>query len=237
MIRPSSRSGRLFCLLILSVMLAVGVGSCAPQTNVGPNATPIQGYSELTAAQLAKYFNAKGPKNRTYRALVPIDVLAQVFIEEGQALFVRGDIAFAQSLIETGWFNFPDPTPDHYTYVRPWMNNFAGIGAYGNGSCLMSNPDLLRLGVRAQMQHLRNYADPQIKASELTYGFVPRACYDARAFNTFRYKGAAPTWQMLSCKWAGWGYGERVIAKYNEIRVFNGLAPVRNLTLGPGTCS
>ena len=44
-----------------------------------------------------------------------------MFVTEGNRYNVRGDIAFAQSIVETAWFNYPD-----YGLVRPSDNNFAG---------------------------------------------------------------------------------------------------------------
>jgi len=72
----------------------------------------------------------------TYRASVPVEQLAAAFVYEGSITGVRADIAFAQSVVETGWFSFPAGG-----YVQPGDNNFAGIGAYGDGSNLMRSPD------------------------------------------------------------------------------------------------
>ena len=79
--------------------------------------------------------------------------LAELFIDEGNRYNVRGDIVFAESIVETVWFNFPD-----YGMVRTNNNNFAGIGACdtcGNGFQFSS----VVVGVRGQLQLLRNYAD------------------------------------------------------------------------------
>src|SRR3954469_23409373 len=89
--------------------------------------TPVMGANLLNADQLAKWFNHK-------RNGVPPDVpgvnndvrtLAQLFIDEGRLDGVRGDMAFVQSVLETGWFSFPDNGQ-----IRPWFNNFAGLYAY-----------------------------------------------------------------------------------------------------------
>ena len=50
--------------------------------------------------------------------------LAQDYIDEGTAAGVRGDIAFAQSILETGSFYFPDGGQ-----LTPQDNNFAGMDA------------------------------------------------------------------------------------------------------------
>ncbi len=54
---------------------------------------------------------------------MPVAQLAQFYIEEGEAAQVRGDIAFAQSILETGSFSFPDGGQ-----LTPTDNNFAGHG-------------------------------------------------------------------------------------------------------------
>ena len=51
-----------------------------------------------------------------------LEQLAEIFLEEGKAEGVRGDVAFAQSLHETGYFKFGG-------IVLPSQNNYAGIGA------------------------------------------------------------------------------------------------------------
>ena len=60
----------------------------------------------------------------TPRITVPIDELAQDYIDEGENAGVRGDVAFAQSILETGGFSFPGGGQ-----VLVNDNNFAGIGA------------------------------------------------------------------------------------------------------------
>ncbi len=82
-----------------------------------------------------------------------MDTLAAIFIEEGAAEGVTGDVAFIQSIVETGWFRFGGP-------VAGWMNNFGGIGVTDRNPSPAVFPDA-RTGVRAQIQHLRAYADPR----------------------------------------------------------------------------
>src|SRR6266446_9569452 len=70
--------------------------------------TPVMGPATLNASQLAAWYTARhgGPPN------VPtvnndINEIARIFLDEGKADGVRGDIAFAQSMIETAWLSFP----------------------------------------------------------------------------------------------------------------------------------
>jgi hypothetical protein len=85
-----------------------------------------------------------------------------------------------------------------------------------------------QLGVRAQIQHLRNFADPNSTATNLGAPFVPRPGYDATAFDQFSEKGQAPRWIDLDGRWAvpGTTYGQTILEIYNSMRSYAGLAPV-----------
>ncbi len=168
----------------------------------GPD-TPIMGAARLTGTDLARWFQAQ---RRDARTTVPIDALAGFYISEGDAAGVRGDIAFAQSVLETGSFFFPDRGQ-----VRPTDNNFAGIGACDSCSTGRQYPDA-RTGVRAQIQLLRAYADPTMTATNLGYPPV-----DPKLPNFF-LKGRAPTWNGLTGTWAtSTTYGPKIFEVYFRI--------------------
>lgn len=84
--------------------------------------------------------------------------LVNYYLEEGRKEGVRGDIAFCQSINETGWFTGyerRDGRPED-CIVKYYMNNFCGLGATGSTPpCQFANA---RLGVQAQIQHLKAYA-------------------------------------------------------------------------------
>ena len=65
--------------------------------------SPIMGPNLLSAGDLAAFVRAQGA---TPQLTVSLDALAQMYIEEGQKVGVRGDVAFAQSIVETGLFGF-----------------------------------------------------------------------------------------------------------------------------------
>lgn len=117
----------------------------------GADQLSILGETRIPAEGLVAAYEASG---HAARLTVPLEELARIFVEEGEALGVRADLAWAQSLVETGWFRYPDHGQVHWT-----DNNFAGIGAYDGGYRGFTYPDARR-GVRAQMQLLRQYADP-----------------------------------------------------------------------------
>lgn len=167
-----------------------------------PVETPaILGKPQATAQQMADYLLKfeKSPKINT-TALG----LAELYIQEGLKEGVRGDIAFAQALKETGYFRYGGQ-------VKPKQNNFAGLGATNGGSEGASFKSVL-LGVRAQIQHLKGYAT----TDKLNQPVVdPR--YDI--LKKAGYLGKAPNWGDLNGKWAvpGNQYGESITQIYNKI--------------------
>lgn len=169
--------------------------------------TSIMGKSWATAQQMALYCRSKNAAPQITSC--SLEELAQMFLEEGRAEGVRGDVAWAQSLQETGYFKFGG-------IVQPTQNNFAGIGAL-NGNTkgqAASFPDP-RTGVRAQIQHLKAYASDAPLAS---------ACVDPRFSLVAR--GCAPWVEWLGAAdnpqgkgWAvpGKGYGAKIIKLLNQV--------------------
>ncbi len=170
------------------------------------------GASRLSAAQLTGWFNLRQPRpSGVYSATVPVDALAAIFIEEGAAEGVTGDVAFMQSIVETGWFRFGGS-------VAAWMNNFAGIGATDTNPSPAVFPDA-RTGVRAQIQHLRAYADPRAYACSVPP--LAHPCVDPR-FHLVSPKGIAPNWNDLgNGRWASAStYATSILSLYSEALAF-----------------
>ena len=168
----------------------------------GTNST-IMGASSISGEDLARWFNGTG---RKASITVSIEELANIYIEEGNTEGVRGDIAFAQSVLETGSFGFPA-----YGQLNPSNNNFAGIGACDSCAHGYGFPDA-RTGVRAQIQLLRNYADPTVTSSKLANPPV------MPNYDNFGLHGRAPTWQDLTGTWASsTEYGPKIMGIYAGI--------------------
>lgn len=112
-----------------------------------------------------------------------------------------------------------DCSPHWRGYVLASDHNYAGLGAFSGSDRYMCKPTPWQ-GVRAQVQHLRNYADSASRHYNLGSPFEPRAKYDAKAFDNFIFKGKAPNWRDLNGKWAvpGNGYGERILGICENIR-------------------
>lgn len=164
------------------------------------NYTAICGKSQATVAQMQAYLRKVNP-------VVPVSVLSMLplYISEGEAEGIRGDIAFAQSCLETGNFVFK-PTD---TAVRLSQNNFCGMGvtSYGVKGSSFSTP---QQGIRAQIQHLKAYS---CKAA------LVNACVDPRFSLVSR--GIAPYVQWLGAKenptGSGWAAGADYGAKILRI--------------------
>lgn len=158
--------------------------------------TAIMGTARATAAQMTAYLKSVNPGvSQSVLDMIPN------YLSEGAAEGVRGDIAFAQSCLETGNFTFQGSA------VTLEQNNFCGMGVTSRGmkGNSFATP---QLGIRAQIQHLKAYADT---------GDLVQACIDTR----FRYveRGCAPYVEWLGIQenpygrgWAsGAGYGAKIL--------------------------
>ena len=169
--------------------------------------TMICGKAKATAAQIAAYMIKVNPSTAYFAA-----ELSQLYIEEGEAEGIRGDVAAAQSFVETGNYEFKGSA------VTIDQNNFCGMGVTANG--MKGNSfATMREGVRAQIQHLKAYA---------TEDALKNACVDPR----YKYvtKGCAPYVEYLGIQenpsgkgWAaGAGYGAKILAVLDKIMAEDG---------------
>jgi hypothetical protein len=132
---------------------------------------------------------------------VPFGRLVADYFKAAQLTGVRADIAFAQSVIETGYFSFPS-----YGQDAPAFNNFAGIGACDTCKHGWRFPSAMT-GVLSQEELLQVYATPPHLAG--AYG-KPSA--------SFGIEGCCLTWMGLAGTWASSpAYGYDILKIYNEI--------------------
>lgn len=171
-------------------------------TGTADDGTAIMGAAKATAAQMTAYIRGVNPN-------VPQSVIDMIplYLSEGNAEGVRGDVAFAQSCLETGNFTFSGSA------VTLSQNNFCGMGvtAAGVKGNSFSTP---QLGIRAQIQHLKAYASTEA---------LRHACVDPR----FKYvqRGSAKYVEWLGQKenpqglgWAaGAGYGEKILRILSDV--------------------
>lgn len=128
---------------------------------------------------------------------VSIDDFVSIIAEEAAYEGVDPYVVFAQAMVETGWLKFGGQ-------VQPDQCNYAGIGALDGGASGASfnsfGNDSVRMGIRAQVQHLKAYA---------SFGLLNRECIDPRFYLVKR--GSATTVGELSGKWASdLDYGNKI---------------------------
>lgn len=179
-------------------------------TNATGGLMQIMGTSQTTVAQMVRYYNANAKGYDTFKAKYngkydgclakggasTINQFAQIFYEEAMAEGVRAEVAFTQCMKETGFLKYGgDVLPNQY--------NFAGIGATGavHGASFSN----VRMGIRAQIQHLKAYGS----VSPLT-----NPCVDPR-FNLVK-RGSAQYVEWLGIKENPNGYGWATSKSYGH---------------------
>ena len=160
------------------------------------------GQTSATIEQMRNYILYVNPK-------VPESVIKMIpyYITEGALEGVRGDIAFAQSCLETGNFTFKGSA------VTLTQNNFCGMGVTSTG-VKGSSFKTPKEGIRAQIQHLKAYACNDA---------LEQCCIDPRF--TYVKRGCAPYVEWLGKKenpyGAGWasgkGYGNKILNTLDNI--------------------
>lgn len=186
-----------------------GLGEAVVTELVSEYDPVIMGDSQVSAANMAAWYKSK---NKTYPSDVyteygaaTIDEFCQIVIEESAAEGVRAEIVFAQAMKETGWLQFGGQ-------VEAEQCNFCGLGAVDSSTGTSADfstygEDGVRMGIRAQVQHLKAYASTDALVNE---------CVDPR----FKYvtRGVAPNVYDLAGKWAtDVTYGEKLASLIAEL--------------------
>jgi hypothetical protein len=180
--------------------LAVGdAGRLNNRSDVSPT---VVGDPVLTADELVGWYKAQGISG--YAGRVDLDTMAGYYLDEGKAEQIRGDVAFAQSVIETGAFTSPLTT----------HNNFAGIGACDSCPTGWDFPTPQK-GVRAQAQLLHAYADKSLRVATLANPAV------GANPDHLTVRGCCTTWNQLTGTWAtDPNYGPKIMTVYVSMLQF-----------------
>lgn len=165
----------------------------------------IMGATRTSVAQMIKYFKANGsyPQYYANSDAPTIEAFCQIFYDEAATEGVRAEVAFCQTMKETGYLKFGND-------VDISQYNFAGIGATGNGEAGYSFSSV-REGVRAQIQHLKAYASTDSLNS---------ACVDPRFSFVKRSSAVYVEWLGIqeNPNGGGWaasaGYGPSIVNSY-----------------------
>lgn len=174
--------------------------------------TKIMGNAVATVEQMTEYIKAKNPDV----AQSVIDMIP-FYLLEGKAEGVRGDIAFAQSCLETGNFGFSGSA------VTLDQNNFCGMGVTSSG--MKGNSfDTPQFGIRAQVQHLKAYAstvDLKNECVDPRFKYVTRGCAEYVEWLGQKENPDGRGWA------AGAGYGAKIIT------ILNAMIGIKNETAEP----
>lgn len=194
-IERGSAAGHAKMAIILAAVLAPLTAAAEPDRRTGlPSirTTAANGVPAcVTPESLEAFTRARNPTPAS-----KFDGLARHYREFGDALRIRWDYAYFQMLLETNYLKFRrgDGSPGD---VSASQNNFAGLGATGNGVPGDRFPDVRR-GVLGHLQHLVAYSGetvvdpvaPRTREKQSDIVFLSRKL------------GRAPTFGDLSRRWA-----------------------------------
>ena len=170
----------------------------------------IEGANLATAEELSAWFAGQ---NHASRANAPLDDLTGWYVSEGNAEGVRGDMAFAQAVVETGYFANPDTLNG---------NNFAGIGHCDSCPSGFVFKDV-QSGVRGQIQLLKSYVE-----DKPTY---VNPLVDSRLRGP---AGCCQNWSELTHVWASDpNYGPVILGVYEKILTYVVMTRTANGGLPP----
>ena len=179
-----------------NVKTYLGMGTCK-LSSVDKSLYSIQGSGYTDVQQMMNYYNSRASYPEFYaRSDAPtLRDFCQMYIDECTMEGINPEVAFVQAMKETNFLRY---TGD----VRIEQYNFAGIGATGNGASGNSFPSV-RIGIRAQVQHLKAYATSDPLVNE---------CVDPR----YKYvkKGSAPYVQWLGINENPYGAGWATAVNY-----------------------
>jgi hypothetical protein len=203
-VSPPSKKRSRAPMLVHAATLSVGPHPVRPRTakpQPGPGSRPDQGPSILgpallSASDVEGWYASTGSRPNTS---VPLPKLVRDYFAAARQVHVRPDLAFAQSIVETGYFSFPPGGQ-----LKPSDNNFAGIGACDSCAHGWSFPSPFA-GVLAQEQLLRAYASPRLSASSAW-------------LSGLGVQGCCRTWLSLSGIWASnLSYGYEILSVYKHM--------------------
>lgn len=162
----------------------------------------IMGTPQASVEQMKVYIKKVNPQvSDSVTKMIPL------YITEGTEEGVRGDIAFAQSCLETGNFTFSGSA------VTLDQNNFCGLGVNvtGKKGCSFKTA---KEGIRAQIQHLQAYACTdglKQKCIDPRYTYVSRGCAEYVEHLGIQENPKGQGWA------SGKNYGQKIINILNGI--------------------
>lgn len=179
--------------LAIAVVLATAAGAlAAPPPAIRTSATNTV-LECATPGRLQAYLQSRNESLDPRFAKIAVE-----YMRHGEQLGLRWDYAFFQMLLETGHLSYRGDRGRRGD-VKPSQNNFAGLGATGNGAPGESFPDV-STGVLAHLQHVLVYAGETVErpVAERT-----RKVQEWGILKSMQKKaGGAVTFAHLATKWA-----------------------------------
>ncbi len=157
---------------------------------------PIQGSSTMSADTMVAFLM----KNNTGITKAYAQQVANAYLTIGSYYGIRGDIAFFQAMLETGYLKYGGEANASYY-------NFCGLkNGDGTDYATFNSPEE---GIEAHIQHLYSYASK----NEIPSG---RKLLDPR----FKYpvRGSVTKWEGLGGKWAVPGYDPKQYSSLEDAR-------------------
>jgi hypothetical protein len=172
-------------------------------TSTSAGSLSLLGGSALTASQLAAWFSWEGYTDFTSAR---IDQLAAWYTQAGAEERVRGDVAFAQAILETGGFSSRDAVD---------LNNYAGIGHCDSCSSGWQFPSP-NGGVVGQTQLLRIFATTAAPPAGAPGPVLPSLTVSQQ-----HEAGCCPSVESLTGVWAtDPTYGAQILGLYQQMLDF-----------------
>ena len=165
--------------------------------------TKIASKPVATAEQMIAYIKSK--KQNVAQSVID---MIPLYLSEGEIEGIAGDIAFAQSCLETGnfWFAGSNVTLD--------QNNFCGMGVT-SGNKKGNSFKTPQIGIRAQIQHLKAYANTDPLVNECVdprFRYVKRGCAEYVEWLGIQENPSGKGWA------AGAGYGNKILRILKNVR-------------------
>lgn len=165
--------------------------------------TKIASKPVATAEQMIAYIKSK--KQNVAQSVID---MIPLYLSEGEIEGIAGDIAFAQSCLETGnfWFAGSNVTLD--------QNNFCGMGVT-SGNKKGNSFETPQIGIRAQIQHLKAYANTEPLVNECVdprFRYVKRGCAEYVEWLGMQENPSGKGWA------AGAGYGSKILRILKNVR-------------------
>ena len=165
--------------------------------------TKIASKPVATAEQMITYIKSK--KQNVAQSVID---MIPLYLSEGEIEGIAGDIAFAQSCLETGnfWFAGSNVTLD--------QNNFCGMGVT-SGNKKGNSFETPQIGIRAQIQHLKAYANTDPLVNECVdprFRYVKRGCAEYVEWLGTQENPSGKGWA------AGAGYGSKILRILKNVR-------------------